>query len=531
LFFFLVVLLLLLFGLLLFSWPLAMDSNHTNTALVAVGAACAAGLSIQLLRCISVSFDQWCTFRTYSARVRFLFHTVPIGRALFRLVGGSAYLAPNGSDHSVSLEWVRRVISEQRSKDPDSPWPDPATIRSVTVEDGGLRGGFVGDMFRIKIVLDGSDTPFSLVVKTVKPVFGSRLSAALLGSAREALYYKYLVAPWMEKQLQQQKQQQATPSGDDEAQQMALLLPNSPRVLYADGSLAAGDFTVVMEDLGGSAVSCVPLLGNQCWGAPPAGLPDVEPVQLIERIFLEFARVHGSFWRRADILLQHSWLKYSALIRGADRARFEIGLASTCSKWQTIVGARGESAVVWPTEVVSAMTKAISNSNWAAFRKRFNLDDAHVAFTLCHGDFHAGNMMWADELKKLFSFDWSEVGFFCPFTELAQFVVSNMTIELRRAHEEQLFRAYYDRLIQTNPAIDTSIFTLEECYDRYKAGGIERWLQMLCILGAIHTRDPKSLPAPMLAWFVEQVRAFIADHEPTCKTPVIFMSSYCLAYI
>lgn len=55
----------------------------------------------------------------------------------------------------------------------------------------------------------------------------------------------------------------------------------------------------------------------------------------------------------------------------------------------------------------------------------------------------AANIFWVPygkpaekhEYSKVVMVDWPEVGIFCPFTKLAQFMISNTSITLQRKHE------------------------------------------------------------------------------------------------
>jgi len=173
------------------------------------------------------------------------------------------------------------------------------------------------------------------------------------------------------------------------------------------------------------------------------------------------------------------------------------------------------------------MSIALKNTSWDLFRRRMNIKDPHTAFTLCHGDFHASNMLWAGGAKKPFYLvDWSEVGVFCPFTDIAQFLVSNATVELRRKHEKRLFESYHNRLIERG--VSPEIFPLEVCWENYKAGGIERWLQMFALLASFNLDNPKNFPDFAVVWFQNQVQAFIQDHANGCKLEPGFISGYCL---
>ena len=509
----------------------ASHEDNRLLAIVPLVAVVAVPSAIYALRCVSLSFDKWYLYRSTYVKTAALFYLTPLGRGLVRLVGCRGSIAPNGDEATVEVEWVRRAIAAEQRK-PDSLWsrndlPEASSIRSVSIARDGLKGGFVGEMFKIlvytdqypdtrlaaELETDAADAPeptpaTTLVVKTIRRDLGRRFSAALLGTAREAFFYRDFAS---------------SPELTD--------LRLTPRTLYADGSRAAGSFTVVMEDLSKKAVLASQLLGHQCWGPPPP-LPTTmtnavpQPEHVIEAAFVQYAQVHARFWRRGE-LLDMPWLKHVDWLLGRDRARWELAMDGMHTRWSTILEHAAESKVVWPNEVVAMTHEALNNTSWAAFHERFDVSKPDTPFTLCHGDFHAGNMFWAHSSNDVYSVDFAEVGVFCPFTELAQYLVSNATVALRREHEQRLFRLYYDRLIAEG--VSPELFPYDQCWERYKLGGIERWLQMLIIMGAIHALMPNGMPGFAMDFFIEQTRAFIEDHGSTLKKPIMFMTGYCIA--
>ena len=511
----------------------AQEDNRLLAIVPLVAAVAVPSAIIYALRCVSLSFDKWYLYRSTYVKTAALFYLTPFGRGLVRLVGSRSSIAPNGDEATVEVEWVRRVIEAEQKKGAHSLWsnndlPEASSIRSVSIARDNLKGGSVGEMFKVLVytdqfpdtrlgvdttAVDAADAPeptpaTTLVVKTIRRDLGRRFSAALLGMAREAFFYRDF-------------------AGSDDVRDLRL----TPRTLYAGGSNEAGSFTVVMEDLSKKAVLASQLLGHQCWGpAPP--LPSTmtnavpQPAEVLEAVFVQYAQVHARFWRRRA-LLEVPWLKHVGWLQGQDRTRWELDRDGTRTKWNTILERADETKIVWPNEIVANIHQAVNNTSWAAFRERFDISKPDTPFTLCHGDFHAGNMFWAHSSNDLYSVDFAEVGVFCPFTEIAQYVISNATVKVRREHEQRLFRVYYDRLIADG--VSPELFPYDQCWERYKLGGIERWLQMLILLGAVHSLMPTSLPAFAMDFFIEQTRSFVEDHASTLTKPVMFMTAYCIA--
>jgi len=380
-----------------------------------------------------------------------------------------------------SYVWLRRIIQEYMGDSIKVP-------EIVKVEHGDqLVGGLSAQMHRLILSWpDGADDrlPRSLVVKTVHSGFSSHLSSAMMGHAREALFYhKYGTA----------KDSQ---------------ISNIPKVLYAKGSMMTGDVLILMEDLSPVASAGGHLFGNQCWGPPQ--LPkdaNIDPMVALETIFLSAADMHAKYWRQ-ESLLSESWMKMVSYLQGKNRSQWEFATDRIKMKWQKLLKAAEEktTGVKWSDTVISEINTTMANTNWNNFQRRFDVSSPDTPFTLCHGDFHASNLLWVWKQKDIpfYLVDWSEISVYCPFTDLAQFMISHVTTELRREHELRIFTAYYNRLVERG--VSPKTFPIEACWARYKAGGIEKWTSMLIIMASFN------LPDAAIQWFHDQVHDFIEDH-------------------
>jgi hypothetical protein len=95
-------------------------------------------------------------------------------------------------------------------------------------------------------------------------------------------------------------------------------------------------------------------------------------------------------------------------------------------------------------------------------------------------------------------------------------MISNTSVDFRRENERQLFDEYYQRLVEHG--VDSAEFPPEMGWERYRAGGIERWLQLFIVLAAAR------FPEFSLLWFSRQVESFLQDHYPSI--PKCFNSVY-----
>ena len=101
-------------------------------------------------------------------------------------------------------------------------------------------------------------------------------------------------------------------------------------------------------------------------------------------------------------------------------------------------------------------------------------------WTLVHGDFHAGNQLFDRKTGEITTLDWEVVGLGSGPQELGQYVISHVEPDLRRAHEKEYLRIYYDEVVTRG----VNDFTWEQCYDEYRFGGVGRWIWFMAWFGA-----------------------------------------------
>lgn len=81
--------------------------------------------------------------------------------------------------------------------------------------------------------------------------------------------------------------------------------------------------------------------------------------------------------------------------------------------------------------------------------ERLMIDVAKPPRTLCHGDFRADNLMFADspDGATLATIDWQVALQARGAVDVSQLLSISVTTDLRRAHEPALLRGYYDRFL------------------------------------------------------------------------------------
>ena len=186
------------------------------------------------------------------------------------------------------------------------------------------------------------------------------------------------------------------------------------------------------------------------------------------------------------------------------------------------------------------MDRSLAAASWAALQA--HLHDPTVPWTLCHGDFHASNMIWrlgpADGASVIGCpvrmYDWSEVGPWEPTTDLAQMAISDVPIAVLAEHARPLVRRYWQRLLEASAAtphragavdgpqpVTEADYPFERCFDAFARGGIERWIWLFAVLS-----NMPGLPDSAVQYFHDQLHGFVkhfGDGRPyyTLKAVVV----------
>ncbi|KAL3686140.1 hypothetical protein R1sor_004162 [Riccia sorocarpa] len=315
------------------------------------------------------------------------------------------------SEDPSNTEWIQSVLRNKFTHLP----PIVDIHESSQALNGG---GLVGLLYSVELAYGKRDSsagyPRSIVVKQGKGHFQARLYARYSGSAREAIFYQTLVP------------------------KHGILLSCVPEIYYSRGDLRSGECIIVMEDLKDEVVPSGHLLGNQCWGEVPIPieLEMVSQDEVLRTIFMKMADIHVHFWR-SRTLLMHDWLKGVSWRKGVGKLSWEVAMCNMRNRWSRL---RDKS--VFTPLLRDTIDGLLERTSWSRWQKLNDITSPDTPFTLVHGDFHANNILFRIENRepRTVFVDWSEVGIGCPFTELAQFMISNATIEFRRAHERDLWK-------------------------------------------------------------------------------------------
>ncbi|EDQ90883.1 uncharacterized protein MONBRDRAFT_31737 [Monosiga brevicollis MX1] len=373
---------------------------------------------------------------------------------------------PTATCTTVTPAFMRRLLN----LDPTAP---------LTVEQGALseNRGLSNNMQSIDVQIDGVQHRFMLKSNMV----GQRRVRAMgifFNVTRESRAYTFL-----------------------EQRNMDL----SPKMIYANASAWTGSSCIIMERLGPDGICGVNMyFGNQCWGVPPFAPGAERPYDQVARAVMEAqARLHASDWCNPALLhgSEFSWLKSQGWYTGHGRSQWQAGFEATANSWQRIRKDLANSGTKWDPKLVALIDASMAATTWDSVQAFLRGAGGQV-FSIVHGDCHASNMLYDLQRERVVMVDWSELAVWHPMTDIGQFMISDVTVPVRRQHEKAWVRHYWEQLC----ANGVQDYTWEQCWQDYRERSLERWILMLVLL--------VGMPLPPVAkqYFHDQVAAFAQDH-------------------
>ena len=299
----------------------------------------------------------------------------------------------------------------------------------------------------------------------------------------------------------------------------------APELVAARTRPWLGEYDVAMRYVDGDRLGAA-YLGNQkdVFGPAPADVvanrrfPKLSAEEMLVRVYRVAAAMHAAHWCDASLVRRESWLKHAPWYAGRQRYVWEGAVANVRDTWERVRRSRGE---VW-RELGDGLTDRIEASlratSWDAYQR--HLRNPAVPFTLCHGDFYAGNIVVCgadagevgfavDERGPRFALvDWSEVGVSEPFHDLGQLLISDVAPDAARALLPALVRAYHAELLARRPDAAVQVPTPEHVLRATLRAGAERWIMLLVLCAGI-----RYLPDAAIAFWGRNLREWIAHAD------------------
>ena len=352
-------------------------------------------------------------------------------------------------------------------------------------------GGMSAEFLHVHVHCKGGET-MTLALKTKTP---KTPSSAMLGDAREALFYEHL------------------------APALGVCVPTA---FYSHGDMQTGRKAVLMEclqDALPAGLAFGPSNPNN-WAVKDkleemaATLPDAE--QISAHAFKVFAGLHARFWGEEALLVKAPWLRGAQWARGEGAETWSGAQKMASDAWAGLMEARaaGSSPLVWDDHLVQCLNHAFASVSWDAFQAELKTRQ----HTLVQGDCHPGNALWvrgAEPTAHVRLIDFEMVGVGSAAQELGQWTISHMEPATRRRCERSLVEGYHRELVAAltsrGLSAEAGAFGLEKCWAEYVAGGAGRWAWFVAYLG-------KVMPAAPAQFFHDQLAAFLRDHvpDPSC---------------
>ncbi|KAF4652872.1 hypothetical protein FOL47_010812, partial [Perkinsus chesapeaki] len=316
------------------------------------------------------------------------------------------------------------------------------------MSDEVVTGGFAGSVRRIYLRnREDEDSPGSIIIKSVSTTLHMRSHSAMCGVCqREVRFYNEI--------------------------SRTLPIP-VPEVYFSEWKDWRCYQLIVMEDIRMGIPALDRLL-------TPAGAKTI-----VQEVMLVAARIHAKYWGATPSTLaksslgKYSWLKGYDYIQGRSRGMYEYCKNNISACWDEVKAAISEGRlgdrqyeIKWSPELVKFIDKAIEDSTWDAYQKY--LKTHKHPLTLVHGDYHAGNQLWVEKTKKLYTVDWSAVSVGEGPADLAGYFFFPHTARYRQ-WESELISIYWNEL--RRQGVNHSSYPLSMCREAYVRGGIDRGIQ------------------------------------------------------
>ncbi len=284
--------------------------------------------------------------------------------------------------------------------------------------------GQMADNYRLHLEYEAevADALASVVVKVPSSDPTSRASGAAGGYGTEVRFYTEL------------------------AKDLAI---RTPRCLHGAISENNESFILVLEDLAPAEQ------GDQIRGCDTSQA---------RTALVNLARLHGSRWC-SDELDRFEWLNrvtpevaamFSGIMQTATQGFIERYQKRLLSEDSDVLRHFAEKCEPW-------------------------LCSGSERFAPVHGDYRLDNLLFATPAggAPVATVDWQTLSIAQPGRDVGYFLGNSLTSELRRQHERELVRAYYDALLERG--VDD--YDFETCFDDYRLGQFQG--PLVTVLGAM----------------------------------------------
>jgi len=237
----------------------------------------------------------------------------------------------------------------------------------------------------------------------------------------------------------------------------------TPVCYFAAVNSESGENIVVLEDLRGYQPA------DQVQGIDADGA----------RLVIDaFAPLHAAFWGNTDQPMLATAMR-------VDSSYIEPFMPSILGTWERCVELFGYCIA---PDVLEQLPRYIASM------RELHLAMGRRTQTLVHGDVRLDNVMMGTDAQQhpVVLIDWQAVMVSNPMHDLGYLLSQSLTIDARRAHEDELVRHYHSRMVE----LGVEDFTLEQCWAGYDDAVLFLFSYPLIIGGAF---DPANERGKQLA--------------------------------
>ena len=349
------------------------------------------------------------------------------------------------SESAVTVDWLQRALVAGGTC-------EVPPLKNVTVQQIGARSGFVGMLLRCHLTYheDAPQSPRSVIVKLPsKNAKARRVSRMLSLYKREYDFYSVLgpEAPI-----------------------------SSPTLLYGEFDQRSHRFVLVFEDL-----SHMEFFDRF----------QVASAEQARTAIRAIARLHGQYWDKHHQPPLSRFYPFSSL---KNRVLLHLIYLLSIGPVLKRFG-----------HICSDETRRL----FEAYPAR--LDSQFLAFsakpqTFVHGDYHLGNLVFGVENPDDMSvIDWQVCGISCGMEDVATFMVTCLSSEMRRKIERTLLEEYHDVVC----SMGVKQYTFEDCWQTYRQYVLSRLVTLAIAAAVVETSDPEAMKAAEN--YLEHLQTAIGD--------------------
>jgi hypothetical protein len=270
----------------------------------------------------------------------------------------------------------------------------------------------------------------------------------------------------------------------------------TPEVTYSYGDMITGEKFVIMEELKG-ATSCASFM-DAAWPLLDQVAEDI-PADWLEQAVCGLAKMQAKFWNDESLLDNH-FLQGAEWYKG-ENAAWAGNFAHAKNSWNSI----DRKAMGYSDQVCEIIDAVWAKDSFEDFTSAAS----SRSFTLAHGDFHPGNIMFHEGKTQVI--DW-ETALVAPGILDLCYMMFQHTVEFRRENWERIVELYVSELAAAG--VD---YPVEEAKRDFVDVSIRRmtWFFSMLHHETVLPGVPVGPEGSLLDWHHKHFEALIEDFNIT----------------